>query len=75
MELSVGLGTIPAEKAILLPILNHGGTLADSPSINSAEELLSYATAEMDIVSNVEVSVDDCQNNRFRETSYKITDL
>ena len=30
--------TIPAEKAILFPILNHGGTLADSPTIKSEEE-------------------------------------
>lgn len=50
--------TIPAEKAILFPILNHGGTLADSPTIKSEEELLSHATTEMDIISNLEVMVD-----------------
>lgn len=50
---------IPSGKSILLPILNHGGTLADAPSIKSEEELLSRAVSEMDIVSNLEVSVDD----------------
>jgi hypothetical protein len=50
--------TIPAEKAILFPILNHGGTLADSPTINSEEELLSHTMREMDIISNLEVMVD-----------------
>jgi hypothetical protein len=50
--------TIPAEKAILLPILNHGGTLADAPTIKSEKDLLSHASTEMDIISNLEVMVD-----------------
>lgn len=49
---------IPADKAILMPILNHG-ELADSPVSKSEEELLSYTTKEMDIVSDLEVTVDD----------------
>jgi hypothetical protein len=50
--------TIPKEKAVLFPILNHGGTLADSPTIRSEEELLSFATTEMDVISDLEVIVD-----------------
>lgn len=48
--------TIPAEKAILLPILNHGGTLANS---QSEEELLEYTKKEMDIGINLDVTVDN----------------
>lgn len=51
--------TIPAEKAILFPILNHGGTLADSPTFKSEEELLSHTSREMDIISNLEVAIDN----------------
>jgi hypothetical protein len=50
--------TIPADKAILMPILNHGGTLADSPGIRSEQELVSYTTKEMDIDINLDVTVD-----------------
>jgi hypothetical protein len=49
---------IPKEKAILLPILNHGGTLADAPTIKSEKELLIRATKEMDIITNLEVMID-----------------
>ena len=63
---------IPAEKAILFPILNHGDTLADSPTIKSEEDLLSHATTEMDIISNLEVMVDNVKLSglqRFRVRS------
>jgi len=68
---------IPAEKSILFPILNHGGTLADSPTIKSEEELLSHATAEMDIISNLEVMVDsvklsDLQRYRVRSPVFEV---
>lgn len=61
--------TIPVEKAILFPILNYGGTLADSPTIRSEDELLSHATTEMDIISNLEVTVDGVKLNGFRVRS------
>jgi hypothetical protein len=50
--------TIPSGRAILFPVLNHGGTLADSPTVKSEEELLTLATTEMDIISDLEVRVD-----------------
>jgi hypothetical protein len=49
---------IPSEKAILLPVLIHGGTLADSPAIKSESELVSRAYKEMDIISDLEVIID-----------------
>jgi hypothetical protein len=55
--------TIPAGRAILFPILNHGGTLADEPNIKSEKELLSLAKREMDVISNLEVTVDDVKLN------------
>jgi hypothetical protein len=55
--------TIPAEKAILLPILNYGGTLIDS---QSEEELLAYATQEMDIDINLDIVVDSLKLNDLR---------
>jgi len=61
--------TIPVEKAILFPILNYGGTLADSPTIRSEDELVSHATTEMDIISNLEVTVDGVKLNGFRVRS------
>lgn len=56
--------TIQADKAILLPIFNAVHTLADSPAscptpIRSEEELLSYATKEMDIDIDLAVTVDN----------------
>jgi hypothetical protein len=56
--LAVRRCSVPAEKAILLPILNHGGTLADSPTIKSETDLVSHASKEMDIITNLEVMVD-----------------
>jgi hypothetical protein len=50
---------MPAEKAILLPILKHGGTLADSPDMKSMEELRSYTTKEMDKGINIDVTIDN----------------
>jgi hypothetical protein len=63
---------IPAEKAILFPILNHGGTLADTHNIKSEKELLSFTKREMDVISNLEVIVDDVKLNglqRYRVQS------
>lgn len=63
---------IPSGLAILLPILNHGGTLADEPGIKSAKELLLFAIKEMDIISNLEVEVDGVKLNelmRYRVSS------
>jgi len=50
--------SIPSGKAILFPILNHGCTLADEPTIKSEKELLLHAKREMDIISDLEVTVD-----------------
>jgi hypothetical protein len=68
--------SIPAGKAILLPILNHGGTLADRREremhIESETELLSFVVREMDVISSLEVSVDDVKLNglqRYRVQS------
>jgi hypothetical protein len=64
--------TIPAGKAILFPILNFGGTLADEPAIKSEEELLSLAKREMDVISNLEATVDGVKLNglqRYRVQS------
>jgi hypothetical protein len=57
--------TIPADKAILMPILNHG-ELADSPPSKSEEELLYYTTREMDIVSDLEVMIDNVKLSGWR---------
>lgn len=50
--------SVPVEKAILLPILNHGGTLADAPTMKSEKELLLHAVTEMNVISNLEVIID-----------------
>ena len=55
--------TIPAEKAILMPILNHGGTLEE---LQSEEELLAYTTKEMDIGINLEIIVDGVRLNDLK---------
>jgi hypothetical protein len=59
--------SIPLGRAILLPILNHGGTLADRREremhIESETELLSFAVREMDVISNLEVSIDGVKLN------------
>jgi hypothetical protein len=62
---------IPSDKAILMPILNHG-ELADSRDVKSEEELLSYTTKEMNIISDLEVMVDSVKLsalNRYRVRS------
>lgn len=51
--------TIPAGRSILLPILNHGGTLADTPNAKSEIDLLGFTNEEMDIVSELDVVVDN----------------
>ena len=60
---------IPAEKAILLPILNHGSTLADEPTIKSEQELRSFTKKEMDVISKLEVIVDGVKLNDVRVQS------
>ncbi|MDQ3838873.1 MAG: hypothetical protein M3297_06350 [Thermoproteota archaeon] len=61
--------SIPEGKAILLPILNHGGTLADRREremhIKGETELLEFAGSEMDVISNLEVSVDGIKLNNL----------
>lgn len=67
--------SVPVGKAILFPILNHGGTLADSQNIKSEEELLSFAKTEMDIINlnNLEATVDNVRL-KFRELKkYRVT--
>jgi hypothetical protein len=63
--------TVPSDRAILLPILNHGGTLADTPYIKLEKELLSHAITEMDVVSNLEVSVDNVKINGLKRHRIK----
>lgn len=61
--------TIPAEKAILLPILNHGGTLGDS---QSEEELVEYTKKEMDFGIKLDAMIDNMKLsglNRYRVLS------
>jgi len=58
--------TIPLGKAILLPILNHGGTLSDTPAARSEQELFSFTKREMDIISDLEVTVDSVKLNSFQ---------
>jgi hypothetical protein len=53
--------TVPLGSAILLPILNHGGTLADTLHVKSEDELIFFTNREMDIISNLEVIVDDAK--------------
>ena len=53
--------TIPAGKAILVPILNYGATLADEPAVKSEEELVLLAKREMDEISNLKVSLDQVE--------------
>ena len=50
---------IPSGFAILVPILNHGGTLADEPTIRNVEELALFARKEMDVISDLEVTIDN----------------
>ena len=64
--------SIPTGRAILFPILNHGGTLADEPTIKSEKELLLLAKREMDVISDLEVTVDGLKLNglqRYRVRS------
>jgi hypothetical protein len=64
--------TMPAGKAVLFPILNHGGTLADTPAIKSEQELVSLTKREMDVISDLEVIVDSVKLNglqRYRVQS------
>jgi len=46
-----------------LPILNYGGTLADSPDVKSEKELLLLTKKEMDININLDVVVDGVKLN------------
>lgn len=69
--------SIPSGKAILLPILNHGGTLADTPGIMTEEELVSFTSKEMDIISGLKAEVDDftltdLQNYRVKSPVFDI---
>jgi hypothetical protein len=57
---------LSSQRAILLPVLIHGGTLADAPSFKSEEELLSHARREMDIISNLEVIIDNVRIDSLR---------
>jgi hypothetical protein len=53
--------TIPRNKAILIPILNYGTTLADEPALKSEQELVLLANREMDEISNLKVSLDQVE--------------
>jgi hypothetical protein len=69
---------IPAIKAILFPVLNYGATLADEPTVRSEEELISLARKEMDVITRLEVTVDDTklpnlQNYRVQSPIFDVT--
>ena len=51
--------TIPAGKAILLPILNSECSYAEFPSLNNEEELRQCAKQMQDSVVRLEASIDD----------------
>ena len=50
--------TIPADKAILFPILNSECSYAEFPGLNSEEELLECAKQMQDSVVHLEASID-----------------
>jgi hypothetical protein len=58
---------IPTGKAVLFPILNYGATFADEPTIKSEQELHSLAEREMDIISDLEITVDGVKLNGLQE--------
>lgn len=62
---------IPAEKSILLPILNHGGTLADSKKSKTEQELQIFAKKEMDIISDIHATIDNKDLTDLRQ--YRVT--
>jgi hypothetical protein len=51
--------TIPSGLSILLPILNHGGTFADEPTISSEDELVFHTRNEIELISKLEVQIDE----------------
>ncbi len=57
---------IPYGKAILVPVLNYGGTLADEPSCKTDQDLVLFAKKEMDEISDLEVRLDKQDLPTFR---------
>jgi len=57
---------IPSGKAILVPVLNYGGTLADEPDCKTDKDLVSFAKKEMDEISDLEISVNKQDLPTFR---------
>ena len=62
---------IPEEKSILLPILNHGGTLADSKNSKTVQELQLFAKKEMDVISDIHAMIDNKELTDLHQ--YRIT--
>jgi hypothetical protein len=58
IDVAVRNCTIPEGKAILLPTINYGATLADEPKIKSEFELQMLAKREIDVVSDLQVNID-----------------
>jgi hypothetical protein len=56
---------VPEGLAVLFPVLNHGGTLADEPD-KSEEELVLFTRSEMDVISDLEVIVDGAKLDKLK---------
>jgi hypothetical protein len=59
--------TISADKALLIPILNYGATLADEPDIKSEHQLQLLAKREMDKVLHLRVTFNGVQVNELKK--------
>jgi len=59
--------SISSGLALLLPVLNHGGTLADEPTFKSDDDLQLHARREMDVISELEVNIDGMNINGLEE--------
>ncbi|WP_415310098.1 hypothetical protein [Candidatus Nitrosocosmicus sp. FF01] len=72
--------TVPSDKALLIPILNYGATLADEPEIKSEEDLVKLATSEMDKITKLTATIDqmefiedDLKKLRIRSPLFDVT--
>ena len=69
---------VPEGLAVLFPILNHGGTLADKVEPKeSEEELILFTKSEIDVISDLEVMVDglrikDLENYRVSSPLFDV---
>jgi hypothetical protein len=50
--------TIPANKAVLFPVINFTTSFEESPSLRTESDLISHAKANIDDIAKKEVSID-----------------